>query len=138
MDEASFKREDYLLFLMTEYSQLKLGPFGRRQRFRKRPRNKGHETGPYPEDKNEKSPSPNAQKKYGFVPLSAGARPYLRFFIVKRISWGGGTSIVRERSLFQRTPPSVRRAPTRHAYKISFSTPANTVKWHIDKSLFLR
>ena len=27
MDEASFKREDYLLFLMTEYIQLKLlGP----------------------------------------------------------------------------------------------------------------
>ena len=27
VDEASFKREDYLLFLMTEYSQLKLlGP----------------------------------------------------------------------------------------------------------------
>ena len=135
MDEASFKREDYLLFLMTEYSQLKL--LGT-TKIRKRPRNKGHEklprTGPYPEDKNEKSPSPNAQKN----PLSAGARPYLRFFIVQRISWGGGTSIVRERSLFRRTTPSVRRAPTRHAYKISFSASANTVKWHIDKSLFLR
>ncbi len=87
MDEASFKREDYLLFLMTEYSQLKL--LGT-TKIRKRPRNKGHEklprTGPYPEDKNEKSPSPNAQKN----PLSAGARPYLRFFIVQRISWGGG------------------------------------------------
>ena len=69
MDEASFKREDYLLFLMTEYSQLKL--LGT-TKIRKRPRNKGHEklprTGPYPEDKNEKSPSPNAQKNTALFP----------------------------------------------------------------------